>query len=107
MIPSAVSTLLVLFSLFPNLSSASCAGLKDCNPCYDSLLGTQKEDVTCQTDDDCIAIPNRCGDFYFLNKAHSKKYIDKNLKPDQSKKAPTVECKLSNGWQAKVCQLKK
>lgn len=94
----------ILFFLLPNSSVASCSGLKGCNTCYDSLLGAEKEDVICQTDDQCIAIPHRCGDFYFLNKDRIKNYIDKNLKPDQMKKAPAVECKVHRGWQAKVCQ---
>ena len=101
-----ISVTAILSSLFPISSSASCAGLKDCNPCYDSLLGAEKEDVSCQTDDECIAILHRCGDFYFLNKARSKKYIDTNLKPDESKKVPRLECKFHNGWKAKVCQPK-
>ena len=96
-----------LSSVFSVSSYASCAGLKGCNPCHDSLRGTEKEDVTCETDAECIAIPHRCGDFYALNKAYAEKYVDKRLKPDPSKKAPILECKFHSGWNAKICSPKK
>lgn len=92
---------------FSVTSYASCAGLKGCNPCYDSLKGAAKEDIKCETDAQCVAVPHRCGDFYALNKAYSEKYIDKSLTADASKKAPILECKLDSGWNTKICRPKK
>lgn len=92
-----------LSSLYLDSSYASCAGVKGCNPCYDSLRGTTLEDVKCETDSECVAIPHRCGDFYALNRSRSEKYTDGKLKLDPAKKAPKLECKFHSGWNAKVC----
>lgn len=88
-------------------SHASCSGVPGCNPCYDSLLGLSKEHVVCQADTDCVPVAHRCGDFYAVNKAHAKKFIDKKLKTEKSKKIPELECKFDEGWGNKVCRPKK
>jgi hypothetical protein len=104
---SILSAAVLFLSFFPNSSHASCAGAKSCNPCYDSLLGTEKQDVICNSENDCVAIPHRCDGFYFLNKTHSKKFIDPTLKTNPAKKAPTLECSFNEGWQTKICQAQK
>jgi len=97
----------VFYSIFPSLAFASCAGVKGCNPCYDSLLGTSKEDVVCSADADCVAIPHRCDDYYAVNKASSAKFLGKKLSLPKSKKPPILECKFDEGWGAQICRAKK
>ena len=98
---------LILMILSPSISSGSCSGVKGCNPCYDTLLGTTIEDVQCGSDKDCIAIEHRCGDFYALNKKHAKKFIRKDLGASTGKKIPLLVCKFDSGWGTKICQQKK
>jgi hypothetical protein len=99
-------TALAFIAFNPSISYSSCAGVKGCNPCYDSLRGTTKEDVACSKDSECVAIPHHCEGFYALNKAHSAQFIRKNLPPTNSKKLPKTECKFDAAWNAKVCRIK-
>lgn len=97
-----LSACLLIF-LSSTATFASCSGVKGCNPCYDSLLITSKEDVKCESALECVAIEHRCGGYYLVNKAHSAKFEDKKIKQGEPKKMPKLICKFEPAWDSKVC----